>query len=183
MPIKKIIDLSDFSHEKTFARLLDRACQLDELLLSVHNLRLLDAKIWNTLADQNISVHALIRYQYELFSIYYRSMFQASHWEQLRKEYIDPSAYHFDSSHIIMHEKIIGHVDKTLAHQDVDDCGRRYVYENINDEKGESHKVVTNNIDYHIQDAESNVAVIKKAIKDGFHKKFNHELKLLTRKE
>jgi predicted transcriptional regulator len=149
------------AHKKTFVKLLDRACQLEELIISTHNLLTLDAKIWNILADKNISVYALIRGQYELFSVYYRSMFQASFWEDINKKHIDPIAYKFNSSQMTIHDKIIEHVDTTLAHQDVNDGNRRYVYENIPTKNINKYMAVSSGVNYHIKDAKKNVLAMK----------------------
>lgn len=183
MPRKTINNLCDFTQETTFARLLDRAYQLEKLILTTTKLRALDVTLWNTLADNGISVFALIRDQSELFSTYYRSMFQASLWEPGTSGHIETSAYSFDTCQIDFHDKVIEHVDKTVAHQDVNDGDRRYVYTNIKNQSGDDASLVASMINYHVHDLEPNVIAMKSAIKLAFHKKFNYELQLLNREQ
>lgn len=179
---KDIEDLRDFNKEETFAKLLDRAYKLDELIASTQKLRALDITFWNVLAMQGINVNELIIEKSELFSIYYRSMFQAAAWEDTHSGHITPAAYHFNASHMTPHEKVREHVNTTLAHQDMNDGERRFVYNNISDGQGNFYKIVSNNIKYHLHELEQNVSTIKSSITTAFFEKFNYKLQLLNRK-
>ena len=149
---KYIVNLDEFNNEVTFARLLDRADHLERLILLVKRIPSLDITLLNALSREGIDISNWMMDQIELFSVFYRSMFQASKWEASLNTRIDPMAYNIDDTLITLHTKVTEHVNKTTAHQDEDDDNRRYVYMNIKNQQGDTCHLVSRNIQYHIND-------------------------------
>ncbi|KTC86532.1 hypothetical protein Lbru_0473 [Legionella brunensis] len=93
MSRKIITHLEEFSEQNTFIRLLNRVNELKRLISVVQNLRSLHINLINMLSKNDVNFYELIIDEYQLFSIYYRSLFQASKWEGSCFAHIDPTAY------------------------------------------------------------------------------------------
>lgn len=182
---KPITNLVEFNNKETFIRLLDRATYIEKLINTILRIRQLftNIEIINFLQNQEIDLTEIIRTHTELIYILYRSMFQSAYWEaNCRKVDIDPSAYSYDKNltkeNQNIHEEIITHVHKILAHQDVEHS-QRGVYPPITNERGDEFYATWNGFKYHADALKPHIELMKEAIKNTYFFKFKEELLLM----
>jgi hypothetical protein len=138
----------------------------------------LGSDVINVLEKNGVVFIDIIFVYTEHIFVLYRSMFQASDWEKkLSRHHISPSAYHYSEELLVIHNEIIDHVDKVLAHQDFNGK-QRYLHDPINSEQNGKSYLFRKSIKYHACMLLPHIFLMKKVIKDIYLSKFNEELKL-----
>ncbi len=178
MAQKKLISLEEFKNKETFVRLYERVFDIECKIQQLENISKLNIDLINALERSGIDFMNMIFVYTEYVFVLYRSMFQASDWEEETPRcYILPSAYEYPNQFIEMHDEIIDHVDKVLAHQDIN-ARQRHLYAPIKNEKDGESYLFCRRIKYHAHMLLPHTTLMKDTIKKIYRSKFNEELKL-----
>jgi len=176
---KEILFLSEFTDEKTFYLLDERASHIEKLILEVEKLRNLPIEIWNIFETYSLSISDFMISHTELICILYRSMFQAASFESGARIPISTDAYNYQAEDEKLHDRIITYADEILAHQDnynsVKNDSRNIYPETIN-LNGIDYYIPYRKIEFHADFILALVLKMKKSILDIYYSKFDKKM-------
>ncbi len=113
----EILNLSQFQKKETFILLYDRACNIEKSIAQ-EALLIQKVELLNTLSTHGANPILIRQILIEHAFTMYRSMFQASNWEDQREGNISSKAYEYDEEDQKLHKRITCHVNVKVAHQD-----------------------------------------------------------------
>jgi hypothetical protein len=176
--MNSITNLNTFKKKGTFALLKDRITHIEDLIIKTIVLRntLCEVETINLLQTKGFDLMKTVSVYSEYVFVLYRSMFQASKWENSKTQSITTEAFSFTPGEQGLHRKITIHVNKKTAHQDIyKNEPYRYLYEPLKHE-GKTFYLVCDNREHHVDALIPLVNKIHHSIVETYESKFGEKL-------